>query len=62
MASAACPQCHILLIEADEPTVADLAAAVDTSVTLGATEVSSRKGSTEFCLGAAEVPNPAGRQ
>jgi hypothetical protein len=47
MASAACPQCHILLVEADEPSMADLAAAVDTSVALGATEVSNSYGGTE---------------
>jgi hypothetical protein len=47
MASAACPQCHILLVEADEPEMADLAAAVDTSVALGATEVSNSYGGTE---------------
>ncbi|MCH5676777.1 S53 family peptidase [Streptomyces gilvus] len=47
MASAACPQCRILLVEADEPTMGDLAAAVDTSVALGATEVSNSYGGTE---------------
>ncbi|WP_316770225.1 S53 family peptidase [Streptomyces sasae] len=47
MASAACPRCHILLVEADEPEMADLAAAVDTSVALGATEVSNSYGGTE---------------
>ena len=47
MASAACPQCRILLVEADEPYVADLAAAVDTAVALGATEVSNSYGAIE---------------
>lgn len=47
MASAACPQCHILLVEADESSTADLAAAVDTSAALGATEVSNSYGGTE---------------
>ena len=47
MASAACPQCHLLLVEADDPVLSDLAAAVDTSVELGATEVSNSYGGTE---------------
>ncbi|WP_406435715.1 S53 family peptidase [Streptomyces sp. NBC_00631] len=47
MASAACPQCRILLVEADEPYLADLAAGVDTAVALGATEVSNSYGGTE---------------
>ena len=47
MASAACPQCRILLVEADDPEVGHLAAAVDTSVALGATEVSNSYGGTE---------------
>src|SRR3954452_14562988 len=55
MVSAICPNCHILLVEANSPdeTVAmsnpvqhsDLGAAVDTAVNLGATEVSNSYGS-----------------
>jgi subtilase family serine protease len=55
MVSAICPNCHILLVEAnsaDETTVmsnpvqhSDLGAAVDTAVNLGATEVSNSYGS-----------------
>jgi subtilase family serine protease len=55
MVSAICPNCHILLVEAnsaDEATVmsnpvqhSDLGAAVDTAVNLGATEVSNSYGS-----------------
>ena len=55
MVSAMCPNCHILLVEAnsaDETTVmsnpvqhSDLGAAVDTAVNLGATEVSNSYGS-----------------
>jgi subtilase family serine protease len=54
MVSAICPNCHILLVEAnsaDEDTVmsnpvqhSDLGAAVDTAVNLGATEVSNSYG------------------
>ncbi|WBO61524.1 hypothetical protein [Streptomyces camelliae] len=47
MASAACPQCHILLVKADDPELAHLATAVDTAVALGATEVSNSYGGTE---------------
>jgi subtilase family serine protease len=48
MASAICPLCHILLVEADSPSVIDLAAAVQTAVALGATEVSNSYGANEF--------------
>jgi hypothetical protein len=41
MASAACPQCHILLVEGSTELPADLGASVDTAVRLGATEVSN---------------------
>ncbi|NUR63115.1 MAG: S8 family serine peptidase [Catenulispora sp.] len=47
MVSAACPQCKILLVEADSATMQNLAASVDTSVALGATEVSNSYGGTE---------------
>jgi subtilase family serine protease len=48
MVSAACPNCHILLVEGNTPTVADLAAAANTSAALGATEMSNSYGVTEF--------------
>jgi alpha-tubulin suppressor-like RCC1 family protein len=41
MASAACPACHILLVEAENATQASLGGAVNTAVNLGATEVSN---------------------
>src|ERR1019366_7767340 len=47
MVSAACPSCHILLVEANIPSFADLAAAENTAVALGATEVSNSYGATE---------------
>jgi subtilase family serine protease len=48
MVSAVCPRCHILLVEGDEETFESLAAAVDTAVRLGATEVSNSYGAGEF--------------
>jgi len=50
MASAACPECKILLVEADDDRTNNLAAAVDTAVASGATEVSNSYGSTESSL------------
>ncbi|HZU80520.1 MAG TPA: hypothetical protein VE991_11440 [Acidimicrobiales bacterium] len=47
MVSAMCPQCHILLVEANSPTIADLAAAENTAATLGATEISNEYGGSE---------------
>lgn len=48
MASAACPKCRILLVEADAPTLEGLGAAVDTAVSLGADVVSNSYGAREF--------------
>ncbi|WP_370351506.1 S8 family serine peptidase [Catenulispora sp. EB89] len=47
MVSAACPQCRILLVEADQPSGTDLGTSVNTAVKLGATEVSNSYGATE---------------
>ena len=47
LASAACPSCHILLVEASTPVPADLATAEDTAVSLGATVVSNSYGAPE---------------
>ena len=47
MVSASCPDCKILLVEADDSQMADLAASVDSAVALGATEVSNSYGGTE---------------
>jgi hypothetical protein len=47
MVSAACPQCHILLVEGNSPAVSDLAASVDTAVALGANVVSNSYGTSE---------------
>jgi subtilase family serine protease len=47
MVSAACPQCHILLVEGNSASLADLATSVNTAVSLGANEVSNSYGATE---------------
>jgi hypothetical protein len=47
MVSAVCPNCHILLVEADSESAANLAAAEETAVAMGATEVSNSFGSAE---------------
>lgn len=41
MVSAVCPQCHILLIEANSDTIDDLGASVDRAVAMGAKAVSN---------------------
>jgi len=48
MVSAICPQCHILLVEAKDPSFDDLGAAVDTAVQLGAKFVSNSYGAGEW--------------
>ncbi|HEY6762183.1 MAG TPA: S53 family peptidase [Baekduia sp.] len=48
MASATCPNCKLLLVEADSSSMADLGAGVDTAVGLGATVVSNSYGGAEF--------------
>ena len=47
MVSAACPRCHILLVEGDTPSSADLGTSVNTAVSLGANEVSNSYGIIE---------------
>ena len=47
MASAACPGCHIMLVEASGETLADLGEAVNTAARLGATEISNSYGGPE---------------
>jgi subtilase family serine protease len=46
--SAACPGCHILLVEGNSPTVHDLGVAENTAVRLGADVVSNSYGLDEF--------------
>jgi hypothetical protein len=47
MVSAACPNCHILLIEANSDALSNLGVAVNTAVSLGAVAVSNSYGGTE---------------
>jgi subtilase family serine protease len=47
MVSAACPQCHILLVEATSNSNANLYAAEDTAARLGANEISNSYGGSE---------------
>jgi subtilase family serine protease len=47
MVSAACPSCKILLVEANSTSIADLGAAVNTAVSLGASVVSNSYGGSE---------------
>ncbi|PZS01970.1 MAG: hypothetical protein DLM56_13490 [Pseudonocardiales bacterium] len=47
MVSAACPLCHILLVEATTPTTANLGTGVNTAVSLGAKYVSNSYGGSE---------------
>ncbi len=48
MASAICPQCDLLLVEADSAGLTDLGAAVDRAAKLGATQISNSFGGQEF--------------
>ena len=48
MASAICPNCHILLVEASSASFANLSAAVDEAARLGATVISNSYGGPEY--------------
>jgi subtilase family serine protease len=48
MASAICPNCHILLDEASSASLANLAAAVDRAAAMGATVISNSYGGPEY--------------
>ncbi len=48
MVSANCPNCNILVVEANKPTWADLGAAVTKAATLGANVISNSYGGQEF--------------
>jgi subtilase family serine protease len=47
MVSAICPSCHILLVEATSPTLANLATAVNRAAAMGATQISNSYGGSE---------------
>ena len=51
MASAGCPHCHILLVEATQESLAALAEAANTAAELGATQISNSYGLPEAMLG-----------
>jgi Putative Ig domain len=48
MVSAICPNCHILLVEANSDDITDLGAAVDAAVALGAKYISNSYGGPEY--------------
>jgi subtilase family serine protease len=54
MASAMCPNCHIILVEATNNSLANLAAAVNKAVQLGADAVSNSYGGSESGTGSYE--------
>jgi hypothetical protein len=47
MLSASCPLCHILLVEADQPSISGLGTGVDTAIRLGARYISNSYGGSE---------------
>jgi hypothetical protein len=47
MVSAACPNCHILLVEADQPSISALGTGVDTAVRMGVRYISNSYGGPE---------------
>jgi subtilase family protein len=56
MASAICPNCHIILVEANDNTLANLAAAEDEAAKLGATVISNSYGGAESAGESAIAP------
>jgi subtilase family serine protease len=48
VAHAICPNCKVLLVEASSASLSNLAAAVNTAASLGATEISNSYGGSEF--------------
>jgi subtilase family serine protease len=57
MASAICPNCKILLVEANTNSFADLATAVNRAATMGATEISNSYGGNESVGSVAFAPS-----
>jgi hypothetical protein len=55
MISAICPNCHILLVEANSPDISDLGTAVNEAVTLGAKFVDTTWYESEASIGSAET-------
>ncbi len=52
MVSAICPNCHILIVEANSATVDNLETAANEAATLGATEISNSYGASEWASSA----------
>jgi subtilase family serine protease len=57
MASATCPNCQILLVEANSNSFTDLAAAEDTAAALGANVISNSYGGSEFAQETSQTYN-----
>jgi hypothetical protein len=57
MASAICPNCHILLVEADSGLISDLATAENEAAALGANAISNSYGGPEFAGEASYDPS-----
>ena len=57
MASAVCPSCKILLVEADSNSFANLGAAVNEAAALGATSISNSYGSSSEFVGESSYEN-----
>jgi subtilase family serine protease len=55
MVSAICPNCHIMLVEANTASIDDLGTAVDTAARLGATEISNSYFAPEYEGAASEA-------
>lgn len=55
MISAICPNCHILLVEANSPSISDLGTAVNEAVTLGAKFVDTTWFAAEASIGPTET-------
>jgi hypothetical protein len=60
MVSAACPKCHILLVEANNNELTNLGIAENEAATLGATEISNSYSAREIEMGKAEVNEDSG--
>jgi subtilase family serine protease len=58
MASAICPNCHILLVEATTASFANLGIAVNRAATMGATEISNSYGGGEIASVAGDYNHP----
>ena len=58
MVSAACPHCHILLVESNNATFSSLGAAVNTAIRLGANVVSNSYGGNEFASSYSPYSHP----